>query len=152
MNKVRIRILGVVTTLLMIFLIPSVVLAGWMAQTSGTGADLRSVCFASGASTGYAVGNSGVILKTVDGGLNWTRQSSGTKNALLSVHFPVDASTGYASGWSGTILKTTDGGVNWASLASGTSNGLWSVHFPVDATTGYVTGDTGRSSRLRTEG
>lgn len=130
MNKVHIRFQGLFAALLMIFLVPSVVLAGWMAQASGT-------------STGYVVGNSGVILKTTDGGLNWTRKSSGMNNALLSVHFPVDASTGYASGWSGTVLKTTDGGVNWPSLASGTSNGLWSIHFPMDATTGYVTGDTG---------
>ena len=84
------------------------------------------------ATTGYAVGNSGTILKTTDGGANWVAQTSGTANICSDVHFPVDATTGYAVGSSGTILKTTDGGANWVAQTSGTANSLLGVHFPVD--------------------
>ena len=37
--------------------------------------------------TGYAVGNTGSIIKTIDGGQNWTSQTSGTVNLLYSVYF-----------------------------------------------------------------
>ncbi len=46
------------------------------------------------ATTGYAVGDNGTILKTTDGGANWTAQTSGTTNNFFSVSFPVDAHTG----------------------------------------------------------
>jgi photosystem II stability/assembly factor-like uncharacterized protein len=42
--------------------------ATWSAQTSGTGLDLYDVDFASDALTGLAVGASGTILRTTDGG------------------------------------------------------------------------------------
>ena len=116
--------------------------AGWVAQTSGTSLLLRGVHFPVDPTTGYAVGTSGTILKTTDGGTNWSTQSSGTTNALNAVHF-VDATTGYAVGRSGTVLKTTDGGTNWSTQSSGTAEDLWSVHFPVDATTGYTVGLSG---------
>jgi photosystem II stability/assembly factor-like uncharacterized protein len=61
------------------------------------------------ANTGTAVGNSGTILRTTDGGANWTVQLSGTSNALIAVSF-VNASTGTAVGDSGSILRTNTGG------------------------------------------
>ncbi|MFQ6007489.1 MAG: YCF48-related protein, partial [Candidatus Zixiibacteriota bacterium] len=47
------------------------------AQTSGTSNDLRDVFFVD-SKKGWAVGNSGVILYTADGGANWTVQNSNT--------------------------------------------------------------------------
>jgi hypothetical protein len=60
-------------------------------------------------STGWAVGYSGKIIKTTNGGTDWNPQTSWTSKHLNSVHF-VDANTGWAVGQGGTILKTTTGG------------------------------------------
>ena len=80
----------------------------WNAQTSGTTKWLESVYFTS-STTGWVVGDSGLIVQTTDGGNSWNAQTSGTVWALLSVYF-TDATTGWAVGGVGTILKTTDGG------------------------------------------
>jgi len=58
----------------------------------------------------YAVGLSGSILKTTDGGADWAVQASGMGNGLHSVDFPSGPSSGYAVGDDGTVLVTTDGG------------------------------------------
>jgi photosystem II stability/assembly factor-like uncharacterized protein len=60
-------------------------------------------------SIGYAVGNLGTIIKTMNGGTNWSVLSSGTQYDLSSVYF-IDANTGYVAGSGGTILATIDGG------------------------------------------
>ena len=66
---------------------------------------------------------SGVILKTVDGGVSWTRVGSGE---LPDVDLPqvraIDKSTalatGMPSGGFGVIMKTTDGGATWTRLGN----------------------------------
>lgn len=118
-------------------------IASWVAQRSGSNANLQAVQFPVDANTGYAVGANGTILKTTDGGATWKKKGSGTSNNLLAVYFPHNTTTGYAVGVNGTILKTTDGGGSWAAQSSGTANHLRGVHFPVDANTGYVVGDYG---------
>ncbi len=110
----------------------------WSLQTSGTTRDLHSVYFVD-ASTGWAVGDSGITLKTIDGGGFGRAQSVGN-NLLSSVYF-VDASTGWAVGRSGTIIKTTDSGISWEAY-SGEPNHLNSVYF-VDASTGWAVGHDG---------
>ena len=62
------------------------------------------------ANNGTAVGDSGIILRTTNGGTNWTSQSSGTTNHLYGVSF-TDANNGTVVGANGTILRTTTGGV-----------------------------------------
>ncbi|MDD3644667.1 MAG: YCF48-related protein, partial [Bacteroidales bacterium] len=87
---------------------------------------------------GYAVGGSGLILKTVDGGGHWVAQTSGTTRTLFSVHFPT-VNVGYAVGEQGTILKTVNGGDTWVPQASGISSWIRSVYFTtVDI--GYAVG------------
>jgi photosystem II stability/assembly factor-like uncharacterized protein len=55
------------------------------------------------------VADSGIILKTNDGGQTWLPQTSGTDVALFEVFF-IDAERGWIVGDRGTILKTTTGG------------------------------------------
>jgi photosystem II stability/assembly factor-like uncharacterized protein len=114
--------------------------AQWTAQSSGLTAvdshNLLSVYFTD-ASTGYAVGKAGIILKTTNGGTNWTALTNGITDGLVAVYF-TDANTGYATGT--VILKTTDGGANWTNVyTSPYQSALRSVYF-VNATTGYVVG------------
>ena len=72
---------------------------------------MYSICF-TGIDEGWAVGESGIILETMDGGITWISQTSGTLNPLSSVFF-TDSSTGWAVGGNGTIIKTTNGGVSF---------------------------------------
>lgn len=60
---------------------------------------------------GWAVGECGSILKTIDGGDNWEKQESGTANHLVNIFF-IDSSIGWVVG-GGIILKTTNGGLTW---------------------------------------
>ncbi|MBE0662662.1 MAG: T9SS type A sorting domain-containing protein [Bacteroidales bacterium] len=112
-------------------------MAQWFPQNSGTTSNLNSVYFTD-ADRGYAVGDSGIILKSIDGGNNWAIQSSGTFANLFSVQF-TDSLTGYAVGDSSIILKTIDGGDNWVNQSVGVSADFSSVSFPT-VDTGYVVG------------
>ena len=69
--------------------------------------------------TGFAVGNSGAIIKTINGGTIWTNvESPPTAYNLLTVSFPGPL-VGFAAGYYGTIVKTTDGGLTWTTLSTG---------------------------------
>ena len=81
------------------------------------------------AQTGTAVGEKGVIVRTVDGGTTWTAQTSGTTEDLFAV-FLLDAQTGWTSGTKSILLETTDGGALWnpaedIAATAGTLKGIW---------------------------
>ncbi|MBN2173895.1 MAG: T9SS type A sorting domain-containing protein [Bacteroidales bacterium] len=111
--------------------------AQWFYQNSGTSLDLNSVHFLN-SNSGYAVGNSGIILKTIDGGSNWTLLGSGTSQDLQSVYF-CDLLTGFSVGDLGTILKTANGGASWSMVNVNPNPYLTSVYFPSDSC-GYAVG------------
>lgn len=78
---------------------------GWQWQNPlPQGNPLNSIQFTDN-NTGYAVGNCGTIIKTMNGGITWSSLLSGTPNRLLSVWF-TDSNTGFVVGDSGVILKT----------------------------------------------
>ncbi|MCE3278102.1 MAG: hypothetical protein K0S44_293 [Bacteroidetes bacterium] len=112
--------------------------AQWNVITPGSLPELRSVFFTS-VDTGYAVGNNGKIIQTVDGGVTWNTQASGLTDQLNSVFFATD-SIGFIVGRGGKILKTADQGANWISQTSGIGYPLNGVYF-VDADTGYAVGE-----------
>lgn len=121
----------------------------WTAQSSGQpGIDLNAVEFPINAAVGFAVGQGGTVIKTIDGGETWGPAASSASVAsadLYGVSF-VDEQTGYVVGDAisdtPTILKTTDGGAHWAALDALTNVALRAVAF-VDDLTGYVVGDGG---------
>jgi len=59
--------------------------------------------------TAWAVGNSGLMLKTGDGGDAWNAQDPGTPNSIWDV-YALDAASAWAVGSKGIIIKTADGG------------------------------------------
>ncbi len=121
---------------------------GWVQKITGTANDLVDIHFID-VSTGFAVGQSGIILKTTNGGDNWVTMVSGTALQLNSVRF-VNTFTGYAAGLSGTVIKTTNSGVNWISQVSGTSEHLFGMYL-LDASTVYVAKNfSAGSSMIRT--
>jgi fibro-slime domain-containing protein len=108
--------------------------------------DLHDVHFLSNA-VGYAVGSSGWIIKTVNGGVNWARVGAGvTTEDLCGVHV-VNATTVFAVGVAGTTLISRDSGATWTDAVSDATVSLNAVHFPY-ATVGYAVGDDGAIERF----
>jgi photosystem II stability/assembly factor-like uncharacterized protein len=66
--------------------------------------------------TGTAVGESGTIIQTTNGGLSWTSQTISGYPTLFGVCF-TDNDTGMVVGEFGLILRTTDGGENWSNTS-----------------------------------
>ncbi len=82
--------------------------------------------------TGFSVGASGMLLKTVNGGASWSGVTSGAAQTLNSVdaedsnNIPTVV---YAAGAGGVIVKSRDGGATWSTQVSGTSQVLNAVRF-----------------------
>lgn len=94
------------------------------------------------AATGFAVGDSGTVFRSMDGGLSWEiRPTLQDTAALWNVAF-VDLGTGWAFGKYGTILSTTDSGETWQTQTSPVTFSLATGDF-IDAQTGWITGNAG---------
>jgi predicted CXXCH cytochrome family protein len=94
-----------------------------------------------GQSRVWAVGDSGVVLRSTDGGAAWEVQDADTQVQLRAVDF-ADQSTGWVAGRDGTLRATTDGGSTWTAQASGTAEDLFGIGF-ADALAGWAVGAAG---------
>ncbi|UCF79413.1 MAG: M20/M25/M40 family metallo-hydrolase [Candidatus Eiseniibacteriota bacterium] len=92
---------------------------------------------------GFAVGDSGRIYHTQDGGDSWESQISGTSDDLWGSCF-VSPDTFWAAveGGGGRLLGTADGGLNWIIVNTGVRHPLYDVEF-VDAQVGWACGSAG---------
>ncbi len=96
---------------------------------------------------GWAVGGSGTVIHTTDGGNRWKSQSNLSKTHLWGVHF-VDSDHGWIVGGGGEnedaeILHTRDGGERWVQQRSHTTDEfLFAVYF-VNLTHGWIVGSDG---------
>lgn len=88
--------------------------------------------------TGWIVGDTGIIINTTDEGVNWTIQPILLKLRLNSVHF-VNKDVGWIAGRKGKILHTSDGGNMWEEQQSRTSLELRCIFF-IDSLTGWAAG------------
>ena len=79
----------------------------------------------------WAVGNSGIVLATSDGGKTWLPQSSGTEDYLSAISCPTTQRC-WAVGYKGTVLATRNGGRSWENEASGTEHLLYDIACPTD--------------------
>lgn len=88
----------------------------WIKQKSGTNKDLFSVFFIN-SNYGFISGDSGVFLKTSNGGNNWEiinlPISVDEKNPALRSIFFIDKFNGFVTTNKATLLKTTDGCKSW---------------------------------------
>lgn len=103
-----------------------------------TAENLNDIFCLAGTSTAWAIGNSGVVFKTINGGNTWSKLNSGTNVNLQSVHF-INSNTGWVAGNDGTILRTTNGGSTWVAQTSGTTEVLYSIKF-VNSSNGWAVG------------
>ena len=117
-----------------------------VAETMKNDASLADVCFVDRTS-GWAVGDRGVVWHTADGGQTWQLQSSGVTCPLHSVFF-LDAKRGWAVGGSalpysrgsqGVVLWTEDGGAAWNQVPRLTLPTMTRVKF-FDAEHGIASG------------
>lgn len=88
---------------------------------------------------GFAIGYSGTILKTTDGGNIWLNTNAGLKYRLFDIQF-TSSGTGYIAASNGKIFKTINGGDSWImQTISDIYFHLFSICFTSDAV-GYVVG------------
>ncbi|MFA7289178.1 MAG: YCF48-related protein, partial [Melioribacteraceae bacterium] len=97
-------------------------------------------------SLGFITGNNGIILKTMNGGMNWKQVITNTDNLLYDIVF-TDNKSGFAVGWEGTLLKTTDSGETWIKVDSNSDTYLKSIDFNMNGY-GIIVG--GNGTMLRT--
>ncbi len=115
----------------------------WIQQQCPTTKSLVRLSFTD-TLNGWAVGDSGVIVHTSNGGQNWSIQQSFIITPVEDVFF-INSNTGVAlandySGAGTIILKTSNGGFNWSNARySDTSLILKSVYF-LDTMTGFMGG------------
>ncbi|RJP80437.1 MAG: T9SS C-terminal target domain-containing protein [Candidatus Zixiibacteriota bacterium] len=121
-------------------LLAPVALAGWDTQVSGVTTALYGIA-ALDAQHAVAVGATGTIIRTENGGQLWLPVPSGVTATLMGTFF-VDANHGWACGSGGSILATTNGGETWSSQPSGVTQYLYYVHF-VDTLNGWACGQNG---------
>jgi len=110
------------------------------------GVNLTSTYFIN-SQTGYSVGWNGVIIKTINGGINWAKQESNSNKFLTSVFFPSN-NTGYISAYNDAsalaqIIKTTNSGTNW-NVTNYLGKYFNCLYF-LNENTGYVGGSEGFS-------
>lgn len=95
------------------------------------------LCFAD-QMNGWAVGDSGKILHTNDGGNSWNVQESGTKISLRCVYF-ANSQKGWVGGANDSIGITTNGGITWSwQHPAGESRRTFMSMSFVDEHTGWI--------------
>jgi len=90
-------------------------------------------------STGFAVGETGTILFTDDGGSTWSVQYEGITDHLRGV-WAENSSAAWAVGDNGDIFQTTNAGDSWVQQTSTSTFDLNGVAF-ADEQSGWVCGD-----------
>jgi len=91
---------------------------------------LFSVDF-TGGGLGYAVGDHGIVVQTLDNGESWQELESGVNTALRGIDFSSE-NIGTIIGDNGIILRTENEGVSWIQQTSGTTYNLLGVHCVTD--------------------
>ena len=78
---------------------------------------LQSITLSRTSQTGIAVGYSGTMLLSLDGGINWRQHELPETFDLTSVAISDDGRNAIAVGNSGTVLVTSDRGENWERIS-----------------------------------
>jgi photosystem II stability/assembly factor-like uncharacterized protein len=101
---------------------------------------LNAVSFA-GPSVGFVVGESGTLLRTLDGGATWTTRSTGSTENLTGV-WTLNGVNAIAVGTAGAVFVSSDIGTTWFREATETTEDLYAAHF-LDIERGMIVGNRG---------
>lgn len=120
----------------------------WLNLTTASNQNLYKCSFVD-TLNGWAVGDSGVIIRTTNGGYNWVLQDSHLREYMVSVNF-INKRLGWAIAWGldtnfyGTyVLKTTNGGDNWITTRYPADNTYIRTIYFQDSLRGYMGGGPG---------
>jgi hypothetical protein len=97
----------------------------WQVAPPPTSRRLNAVALAIGRRA-TAVGEEGLVLRSVDGGMTWATVPVDTKEELLDIEIDRDAGNGYIVGAAGTLLQSGPDGV-WTRVETGTDDDLRQV-------------------------
>ena len=112
------------------------VAAGWLELSDGGATGLYGVTALSDTSV-IAVGSSGEVVYSTNGGDTWSSGASGTTEYLKDVE-AYSSLSAIATGENGTIIKTTDGGATWSDVSSSeTAEDLYGIDM-FDSSTGLI--------------
>jgi photosystem II stability/assembly factor-like uncharacterized protein len=114
----------------------------WTSQTSGVTTGLNTVS-AVNQDVGWIGGNSGVVLRTTNGGANWTNVTgSPIGTGAIYAIWGIDANTCLVttSASATFVYRTTNGGANWTQVFTQTGGFMDDFEFK-DANTGFMYGD-----------
>ena len=116
----------------------------WTKANQFSGTDLTDVQMLND-DDGFAIGENGLLLKTVDGGLNWDQvETKNQSNKFTRIHFASEAK-GIVLDEDGKMWYTYDGGVNWeAADGSVAGKNIVDIYFP-NPTKGYALDSNKRS-------
>lgn len=119
----------------------------WNTAVTGTTSNLH---FIYGQSNIFAVGASGVVLKSTDNGLNWTGVTSPVTNSIYSAASYVSQNYRIICGEGGKIYTSTNLGASWNEVTSGTVNTLRNIFYnaSISSYKGYVCGDNGTMLKM----
>jgi photosystem II stability/assembly factor-like uncharacterized protein len=124
---------------LLVFIASRLAFGGWQSIPSGTTGQLNKVFFVN-RQQGFIVGESGILLKTLDSGLTWNQIQTGFSTSYKNVFF-LTPSLGFICGSQGAIFKTTDVGATWKRTATPDSTTLlWDITM-VSSSKGFAVGD-----------
>ena len=130
-----------ICTILFFILFVSNICSQWVTVSTGGTKDLNSISFY-GAS-GYSVGDSGLVKKSLNFGATWSVlpfASTYNLNAVLST----SSSNIYTCGEQGMIYKTTNSGANWVAQTSPIPGINYHAIDFIDNSTGIIVGDNRR--------
>lgn len=118
------------------------VAAGLTATSAGTTSQILAVAMPA-ASTGFAAGEAGAVVKTSNTGSSWSLVAGGNAKGISRGSF-VNDTTGWMVARDGSVMKTVDGGSTWASDSAGiaANTSLQSVNF-IDEGIGFAVGYSG---------
>lgn len=121
--------------------------SAWNDLTSGTSNDLNAIDFVN-INTGFVTGESSIILKTTNAGLNWVEKFNDVYD-LYALQFP-DNNTGYAIGE--RLYKTLNSGENWTEITSYPVNSYISSIYFLSTSEGFTATDEGEIIRTTNGG
>ncbi|HYF46171.1 MAG TPA: YCF48-related protein [Acidimicrobiales bacterium] len=125
-----------------LWLAPTTAAQTWTPQNSGTAAELTGVHFLD-ATTGFAVGEGGVLLSTTDGGATWTARTLAADD-LEGIDFNPSGTVGIIATDDGYVFRSVDGGATWVLGYTGAGD-LRGVDWADDAVV-WVAGRDGDSA------
>jgi photosystem II stability/assembly factor-like uncharacterized protein len=101
--------------------------------------NLMSLSFCDDDLNGWAVGQYGTVLHSINAGKTWEYQQSGVTTDLLSV-CAKNPETAWAVGNNGVVIHTVDGGKNWKKVQVGKKYLFNDICF-LNATEGFIVGE-----------